>query len=92
MVLSPKTTNGEVVGFDDNIDFKNVINLSNGKDDDSFQRYVHQQELLQPGEKFQCFYFETWLACEGFLWYSSLWHKAPSLWWACHSNVSSKVE
>lgn len=48
MVLSPKTTNGEVVGFNDNIDFKNVINLSNGKDDDSFQRYVHQQELLQP--------------------------------------------
>lgn len=47
------------MGFDDNIEFNNVINLSNGKGDDSFQRYVHQQELLQPGEKFQCFYFET---------------------------------
>lgn len=31
MVLSLKTTCGEVVGFDDNTDFKNVINLSNGR-------------------------------------------------------------
>lgn len=31
MVLSLKTTTGEVGGIDDNIDLKNAINLPNGR-------------------------------------------------------------
>lgn len=64
MVLSLKTTDGEVGGFDDNTDLKNAINLSNGRRWWQFSEIADQSRTAAARWKTSCFYSEAWLVNE----------------------------